>query len=134
MTAQELGVKLEELLQNEEFGKAAYEAETAEELKNLFVANGIEADDAFAEGAFERLNYIADGGELNEDEMELVAGGKKETYWKYLKGGATVGGWASAFGAGPIGLAAGLAVGSLLGCYFGIKEDLKGMPRKKKRK
>lgn len=71
-------------------------------------------------------------GELNAEELELIAGGTNATYWKYLKGGGTVGSWAAALGGGPVALAGGLAVGSVLGCYYGIKEDLAAMPKRKK--
>ena len=75
---------------------------------------------------------LLDQGELSAEEMELIAGGTNATYWAWVTAGGTVGTWAMKLGGGPVALAGGLAAGSVLGCYFGIKEDLAAMPKRKK--
>ncbi|MBQ9613487.1 MAG: hypothetical protein IJV14_13000 [Lachnospiraceae bacterium] len=126
--------KMEELMGDADFEAAVYTAESAEDLKAAFAAKGVTVDDEFAKAAFEKMDSILDGGELGPEELALVSGGSGATYWKYLKGGITVGGAAAKLGFGPVGLAAGLAAGSVLGCYYGVKEDMKSLPKRKNKK
>ena len=76
--------KFEEAMDDEDFAKKVANAESEEEIKELFLTEkGIEMVDEVVQAAFARMKEIENGAELTEEEMEAVAGGK--CYYKCNK-------------------------------------------------
>lgn len=106
------------VLEDEGAVEALRSAQDKQEIIRIFSEKGAEIDEVAAQAAFEKINSIREnGGELSEEDLELVSGGA----WKVLAGMA-VGGYttyklaqagvaAAAFG-GPIGV--GIGVGCLV--------------------
>ena len=67
--------RLEELFSNQEFVNALGAADKAEEVVRIFAENGVEMSTEEAEKFLEGRANGAQSGELNEDELDAVAGG-----------------------------------------------------------
>ena len=106
-----------EALEDSAFAEKLRETQCADEIKAAFQEKGIEVDDEFAQSAFEKKEFLKNGGELSAEELEWVAGGKKSPFkaWLATVGGAVVGG---ALG-GPGGAVAGAIAGTALYAMYG---------------
>lgn len=67
--------RLEELFNDQKFMDALKAADKAEEVVRLFAENGVEVSTEEAETFLEGRAKGAQSGELNEDELDAVAGG-----------------------------------------------------------
>jgi len=74
MEQNELGLKLRELLQDEEYAKSLFELETSEEVQASLAAKGIEMPLEDIEKLRELL-VKTESGELSEEDLESVVGG-----------------------------------------------------------
>ena len=106
-----------EAIEDEAFAAKVKSAQSADEIKTLFLEKGIEVDDEFARGAYEKLEFLSNGGELSSEELEMVSGGKKTRFggWCACVGGAAVGGYIG----GPGGAIVGAIAGTAIYCLFG---------------
>lgn len=107
---------ISEAIEDKAFAAKVKGAHSADEIKTLFLDKGIEVDDEFARGAYEKIAYLENGGKLTEEELELVAGGKKTRFsaWLTCVGASAAGGAI----AGPGGAVAGAIVGTVLYWFF----------------
>lgn len=113
---------IDEAMQDEEFAAKLSEIESKEQLQALFAEKNIEIDDVVAQAAFDKVANYRATGELSEDDLEMVAGGKKgrRLLYSVLAAGVTV-------GCTIVGGPAGFVVGAALGCniiYNGVKKDM----------
>ena len=101
---------IDEAMEDKDFVAKLKDAQNADEIKTAFLGKGIEIDDVVASSAFEKLDYLRNGGELTAEEMEMVAGGKKTSFkgWCFTTAGAVIGGIVG----GPAGVVAGAAIGT----------------------
>lgn len=89
-------VNLENLFENAEFIEKFQKAESKDDLQKLFKEYGIELSREEIDEFVAELEKFGDNGELNEEELESVAGGitvKKLVgwCWKALKAGWNAG-------------------------------------------
>ncbi len=108
--------RINDAIEDEAFAAKVKNAQNANEIKALFLERGIEVDDEFARGAYEKMEDLKNGGELTAEELEMVSGGKKKSgfnWWLHCVFGAVVGGAAAG---GPGGAVAGAIVGTII--YF----------------
>ena len=108
--AEELVKKLEALAKDEESLKVVGAMSDAEEIKAFFKGKEIDVTDEFATEFIKSKNQVVESGELSEDALECVSGGK----WGGLVAGIIVGG-----GIGSVGGPAGMVFGGLCGAIVG---------------
>ena len=116
---------IDEALADEEFMAKLSTAETKEQIQEIFLnEKGIEIDDTAAQAAIEKAEYIRGGGELTEEDLELVAGGCLGC-WEYAARGAmagiVIGGIAGFAVGGGYGAFAGAFVGAVVGGAIGLR-------------
>ena len=112
-------------LEDEDFRRTLQKVANADEAIAAFAGRGIEVDTEMAQAMIEKVNYFKAGGELSEEELEMVAGGKVnwKKVWNGVKAvgatavGCAVGGAITAAGGGTTA-GPGIAVGSAVGCYL----------------
>ena len=75
--------RLEELFSDQKFVDALGAADKAEEVVRIFAENGVEMSTEEAEKFLEGCANGAQSGELNEDELDAVAGGWGNWYARY---------------------------------------------------
>ena len=115
--------KIGEVLENEDVRRALQDAANAEEIVKIFAEQGVELDLDAAQVVAERVRKFKDDGELTEEEMELVAGGRGswKKFWNGCKAfaataiGCTVGAGVTAVSGGT-GAIPGIMVGSAVAC------------------
>ena len=115
--------KIGEVLENEDVRRALQDAANAEEIVKVFAEQGVELDLDAAQVVAERVRKFKDDGELTEEEMELVAGGRGgwKKFWNGCKAvaataiGCVVGGGITA-ASGGTGVVGGVMVGSAIAC------------------
>ncbi len=102
--------KLQEMLkvlENEDTLAALREATEKDEIIRIFAENGVEIDEVAARAACDKINTIRDnGGELSEEDLELVSGGGVHE----ILGGCGAGGLAT-YALATAGVAAAPAIG-----------------------
>ena len=115
--------KIGEVLENEDVRRALQDAANAEEIVKIFAEQGVELDLDAAQVVAERVRKFKGDGELTEEEMELVAGGRGgwKKLWNGCKAvaataiGCTVGAGVTAVSGGT-GAIPGIMVGSAVAC------------------
>ena len=113
---------IDEALADEKFADKLSSVETKEQIQKIFLnEKGIEIDDAVAQLAIEKADYIRSGGELTEEDLEIVAGGCWDCIVNasYAMGGGFVtGALVGAAAGGPLAPFTGI-VGGGIGLVIG---------------
>ena len=78
--------RLEELFSDQKFVDALGAADKAEEVVRIFAENGVEMSTEEAEKFLEGRADGAQSGELNEDELDAVAGGWGSWFTRFAHG------------------------------------------------
>lgn len=116
---------IDEALADEAFMEKLSEATSMEQIQKIFLnEKGIKIDDAAAQAAIEKADYIRNGGELTEEDLELIAGGCLGCF-EYASKGATAGilfGGVGGFAlGGPWGALGGAVAGAVIGGAIGLR-------------
>ena len=113
--------EIDEALKDEAFTEKLAGAEDVETFKSIFAEKGITIDDVIAQSALDKRAAIAaNGGELSEEDLELVAGGCKKCFWNCFVTGAVIGGAVGGLAGGLPGAVGGAVIGASCGTIIGV--------------
>lgn len=116
IVTEELKNKIEELINNKEFATKLCGAQAVADVQSLFKAEGVDVDAEAAQAVIDKLDAICEnGGELSEEEMELVSGGSKWIAIGCIVGGALA----------PCSLGLSIAVGAAIACGGSAIQDMR---------
>lgn len=103
MTEAAFKEKFAELIQNEDFQEKLGGLTDRADIQNLFLENGLELTEEMLDGIEKRVAYFEETGELDEETLELVAGG----FLKHIITGAIIGGASAGAGGALFGAVVG---------------------------
>lgn len=108
MTEQEFVAKFNELAANEEFTASLKGLRNKDDIRAKFCEHGLELTDEMLDGITAKLATFDENGEIDEETLALVAGGKSFKGFLGSVGagaalGAGYGGWRGAIVGGVIG-------------------------------
>ena len=75
MTQEEMKQKIDSLMSDASFAQRVSECETYDDLANIFSAEGLTVSPEELEAAMDKVTASGASDELNEDDLESVAGG-----------------------------------------------------------
>lgn len=105
--------KIDEILSNDEFIKKILEANSSEEVKQIFKEKGIDVTDEQIENMREKLNSkIKELNTMSDDAMGQISGGKSRLGYAAQHGAGEGAMWGTWIGAG-VGATAGMIDGTV---------------------